>query len=394
MRILALTNLYPNPYQPNRATFNRQQFAALAQGHEVRVIAPISWTDEWSARRHSRDDLMVNRQRVCDGMIVDHPRYLFTPKVLRGSYGRFVIRSVRTCFDTAVREFRPDAVLGCWAYPDGWAAVRLARQAGLPVIVKVHGSDLLTATKQRARLLRTQETLTSADAVVAVSQQLHDRAVLLGADPARVSVVYNGVDHRLFHPGPRPAARERLGVSNPEPLILFVGNLVPVKGIDVLLSALATVSARGVGFQCALVGEGPLKAELQRQIDVRGLTASVRLIGSRPLEELPHWYRAADLVVLPSRSEGVPNVLLEATACDTPFIATRVGGISEIAPADWLVPPDDAAALAERIGAFLQSPRQKSNPFRAGTWADSARAMAVVLEGAIADARQRVGQAA
>jgi glycosyltransferase involved in cell wall biosynthesis len=394
MRILALTNLYPNPYQPNRATFNRQQFAALAQSHAVRVIAPISWTDEWSARRRSQTRITIDRHRIRDGMVIDHPRYLFTPKILRGAYGRFVVRSVQSCFDAAVREFQPDVVLGCWAYPDGWAAVRLARQAGLPVVVKVHGSDLLTATKHRSRMTRTQETLTSADAVVAVSRQLRDRAVQLGADPKRTHVVYNGVDQSLFHPGPRSAARERVGVSQAEPLILFVGNLVPVKGIDVLIESLAKAMTTGVKFQCALVGEGPLKAELQYQIDTRGLATRVRLIGSRPLEELPHWYRAADVVVLPSRSEGVPNVLLEATACGTPFIATSVGGIPEIASAESLVPSDDVAALAERIGRFLTSPPQTLSPFRAGTWADSARDLAAVLEGAIANARPRLGQAA
>jgi len=382
MRVLAITNLYPNPYQPHRATFNRQQFAALANEHQVRVIAPIAWTGEWSARRRSKTPLLTeNRTRLCDGMVIHHPRYKFTPRMLRGWYGQFLVQSIRSCFNDAVREFQPDAVLGCWAYPDGWAAVQLAREANLPVAIKVHGSDLLAIDDDSARKNRTIEALTSADAVIAVSQNLAARAIAMGADSVRVRVVYNGVDTSVFQPGPVEQARQRLGLGLSEPLILFVGNLLPVKGLDVLIDALASLKNKGQRFECAMVGEGSLRSELQNRINSAGLGERVKLIGSRPLEELPLWYQSSNLVVLPSRSEGVPNVLLEAAACGIRFVASRVGGIPEIAPADALVPPGDSAALAERIGAFLDSKDVPNIPaaFRAGSWRDSASALASVL---------------
>jgi glycosyltransferase involved in cell wall biosynthesis len=207
-------------------------------------------------------------------------------------------------------------------------------------------------------------------------------------------VVYNGVDMRLFHPGPREAARERVGIADADPLLLFVGNLVAVKGLDVLMDALATLLSLGTKFQCAILGEGPLKADLRSRINARGLGARVRLMGPRPLEELSDWYRAADLVVLPSRSEGVPNVLLEAIACQTPFVATRVGGIPEIASADSLVQSDNASLLADRIGSSLRSPRKLVSPFVAGSWADSARALAAVLNAVVATSGTHHRQAA
>jgi len=160
MRILAVTNLYPNPYQPHRAAFNRQQFRALAAEHEVRVIAPIAWTGEWSARRrHGMPRLADDRKRLSDGMVIHHPRYAFTPKAFRGWYGRFLVQSIRGCFCENGREVQPDIVLGCWAYPDGWAAVQLAREVNLPVVIKVHGSDLLTLDNHPARKKRTMEAL-------------------------------------------------------------------------------------------------------------------------------------------------------------------------------------------------------------------------------------------
>src|SRR6478735_8151555 len=98
MRILAITNLYPNPLQPHRGAFNRQQFRALAERHEVRVIAPIAWTDERSARRAGGAALPAERRVECDGLNVAHPRYLFTPKVLRGQYGNMFRWSIAGAF--------------------------------------------------------------------------------------------------------------------------------------------------------------------------------------------------------------------------------------------------------------------------------------------------------
>ena len=155
MRILVLTNLYPNPWQPHRAAFNRQQFAALAQQHEVRVIAPVAWTDEWSSRAVGSQQRVILR----DGMTVEHPRYVFPPKVLRSWHGRFYLRSVRPVFERAVNGFRPDVVLASWAYPDAWAAVELARDANLPIVAKAHGSDVLLLDQYPARRKVTADAL-------------------------------------------------------------------------------------------------------------------------------------------------------------------------------------------------------------------------------------------
>ncbi len=400
MRILALTNLYPNPWQPLRATFNRQQFRALATGgeHEVQVIAPIAWAGEWSARGRTTasEDLPEDRKRLYDGMVIHHPRYLYTPKILRGWYGRFFIESVRACFRGVVEQFRPDIVLGCWAYPDGWAAVQLAREADLPVAIKVHGSDLLTIDDQPAKKRATSDALRSCDAVIAVSRNLKERAVQLGADRAKVHIVYNGVDTNLFCPGSREEAARHVGLTSTDPLILFVGNLAPVKGLDVFLDSLATLKRDDRRFQCVLVGEGPLRASLESRIESLGLRGQVRLAGAMPPAQLPHWYRAADLFVLPSRSEGVPNVLLEAMACGTPCIASHVGGIPEIAPAQSLVPAGDSSALASSIARALASGNRQatSGVSTPGNWSASAHALANVLQAAVTASTSRMARAA
>ncbi|MEX2119552.1 MAG: glycosyltransferase [Pirellulales bacterium] len=360
MRVLALTNLYPNPYQPHRGQFNRQQLRALAEGHELRVIAPIAWTDEVALRRLNRSRLLPGRRACCDGLDVVHPRYLFTPKMLRGWYGHFFRWSVRAAFRDALARFQPELVYASWAYPDGWAAVRLARQAGLPVVIKVHGSDVLQLQSYPARRRPTVEALVEADGVVAVSRDIERHLGRLGVERGRIRVVYNGVDTERFRPGPMAEARRRLELPAEEPLVLFVGNLLPVKGLDVLLDACALLRKRQGRFHCLILGQGPLRPRLERLVRRLQLFDHVRLLGSRPHDQLPDWYRAADVVVLPSRSEGVPNVLLEAAACGVPWVASAVGGISEIARfgASALVPAGDASALAAALEQRLQDRRR------------------------------------
>lgn len=394
MRILGLTNLYPNPWQPHRAPFNRHLFRLLAEDHAVRIIAPIAWTDELAARRRA-GPLPTGRVSNTDGLLVEHPRYYFPPRMLRGLYGHCYRASVRRAFRRAVEEFRPDVVHAPWAYPDGWAAVRLGHAAGLPVTIRVHGSDVRLLDQYPARRRRTQEALQSADGVLSVSHELADRVVNMGVDPDRVVVRHDGVDTEWFRPGSREDARRRLGLDPTSKRLLFIGNLVNVKGIDVLLTACARLRQAKHDFELDILGQGPLRGSLEAQANRLGLDG-VRFRGALPQTELPVWYQAADVFVLPSRSEGVPNVVLEAMACRTPVVSTRVGGIPEVAaPAVCtLVPPDDAAALADALARELTAP-----PRRLDDWpvpkrrVDAVAESAAFLEGVIArrNGRQLVG---
>ncbi|HEV3447060.1 MAG TPA: glycosyltransferase, partial [Gemmataceae bacterium] len=347
MRILMLTNLYPNALQPIRANHQRQQIRLVARRHEVSIIAPVAWTDELAARAKGRR-LPPGRRTILDGMAVQHPRYWFPPKVGRGFYGRFLYWSVRRAFQRSLREFRPELVYAPWAYPDGWAAVRLGQEAGLPVVLKVLGSDFLLLSEHPEKRGGTLQALRQADAVIAVSRDLANRMASNGVDSHKIDVIYDGIDQSLFHPGPKAEARIRLGLPGGLPTLLFVGNLVAVKAIDILIEACARLSNRVAKFQCLLIGEGPLRPQLERQARRCGLAERVRFVGPVANDSLPDWYRAADVLVLPSHSEGVPNVLLEAAACGTPWVASRVGGVPEIAHlgVTRLVLPGDPDLLA------------------------------------------------
>lgn len=357
MKILAFTNLYPNPYQPHRGTFNRQQFCALSRRHEVRVVSPIAWTDELVLRYRRGRALGSARREQVDGLTVDYPRYYFPPKILRRSYGACLLSSVRQTMESVVEEFRPDLIYAAWVYPDGWAAVRLGKRFGLPVVVKAHGSDVLQLAKVPQRRKGTISALRGADAVFCVSRDLADKVAQHNVQPERIHIVYDGVDRTRFFPGDRAEARRRLELPESRN-ILFVGNLVPVKSVETLIEACGRLKAQGSPVHCRIVGDGPLRSSLQADIDARGLSDWVKLVGPISHRDLGDWFRAADAFVLPSRSEGLPCVLLEAAACGTPFVASRVGGIPEIAreTSSLLTTPGDAAELATSIDRILQSP--------------------------------------
>ncbi|WP_165066892.1 glycosyltransferase [Paludisphaera rhizosphaerae] len=351
-----MTNLYPNPFRPNRATFNRQQVKALADQHDVSVIAPVAWVDELSAWWRGEAALPADRRTKCDGVAVEHPRYFYIPKMARGCYGRFYRASVRAAFERARFTLKPDLIFAPWAYPDGWAAVELGREAGLPVVVKVHGSDVHALDSYPARRRRTREALCGADAVVAVSRDLAGRVGEFGVPEEKVRVVYDGIDSEMFHPGDRLEARRRLGLPAGEPMLLFVGNLVPVKGLDVLVEACGVLAKSGCRFVGYLVGEGPLRSGLESHIQRLGISDRLRLAGACSHERLADWYRAADLLVLPSRSEGLPIVLLESAACGIPFVASSVGGVPEavgLVPSR-LVVPGNSKVLANAIRDGLE----------------------------------------
>jgi glycosyltransferase involved in cell wall biosynthesis len=347
LRVLVITNRYPRPGHSTIATYNREQFRELAKDHDVRIVAPVPWTERLR-------DLLAHKSGphsyVQDQIPIHHPTYYFSPKIAEQAWGQFFLWSVRREVQSIIREFKPDVLLACWAHPDGWAAVQLGRQFGLPVVVKVHGSDVLVTTRNKARRQRVAEALRRADAVVAVSRDLADHVVALGVDPQNVQVIHHGVDPNVFCPGNQAKARRQLGLPD-GPAILFVGNLLRSKGVGVLMEACAKLVKREVPLNCYLVGSGRDEGHLKAQCRQLGLEGTVHFVGVRAHEQLPDWYRAADLVVLPSFSEGIPNVLREAMMCGRRFVATRVGGIPEITVPEvgTLVEPGNPTHLADAI---------------------------------------------
>ncbi len=250
-----------------------------------------------------------------------------------------------------------DIVVGHFLYPTAVTARTAARAAGVPYMLVAHGTDVASVSAD-SRVARTcREAMDEACLIVAVSEDLAGRVRALGPR-APVAVCHMGVDTRRFRP--RPDARRTLHLDVIERVALFAGNLVRVKNVANLVAAFATLRAAGECDRLVLVGDGPLRDELEAQAEGLGVRDEVTFLGKLPNEDLPDWMNAADVFVLPSRNEGFGLVLLEAMACGTPVVGTAVGGIPEII-ADGslgaLVEPDDPEALAEGMRTVLQRGR-------------------------------------
>lgn len=357
MKLLFLSNEFPNVCEPTKATFNFDLLDALSHEHTVEVVAPISWLDE--LRKRTSNPRQPWRRKLQLGRLnVEHPRFYYTPGLLRHWYGTFLWWSLRGTVRRVRRESKPDCILSYWAHPDGEAAVRLARLLEIPSIVMVGGSDVLLLAREPRRRKCIQAALTRASAVVAVSRDLVEKIVALGVPADRVHQLRRGVKGEVFSPGDRTAARRELKLPDDRRILLWVGRMVPVKDLGTLLAACDLLRSQRPDFQLCLIGDGPLRPAVADEIAQRGLADHVKLVGSIPHDRLGDWFRAADLTLLSSRSEGVPNVLLESLACGTPFVSTNVGGVSEIAShaSARLVPPNSPGEFAQAIAAAMCEP--------------------------------------
>jgi len=378
MRILFLSYAYPNAGQPQLATFNRTMLAALSTTHEVRVIAPVPFMQRW------KQSPVTPGFRALPDVSAEYPTFYYPPRICREQYDRCMWWSIRHTVRRTIAKFQPDVVLSYWAHPDGAVAVRAATEAGLPAVVMVGGSDVLVLGRSGRRREVILRTLHAAAAVITVSQDLADVLREDGLPAHKLFVVPRGIDSTVFHPGDRHAARKLLGLPLDRPVLIGVGRLVEVKDWPTWLQACVELRRRGVSPACYVLGSGPLEEALRRQIEALGLTETVELRGPQTQAELALWYRAADLTVLSSQSEGVPNVLLETQATGGSFVATDVGGISEIADPvyDRLVAPGQPAALAQAIFDRLRHapPEGYARRFEPASSLTTARRLAEILQ--------------
>lgn len=371
MRILFISTTFPDAGSPARGTYNSALCRALSREHEVRVIAPRFFTEVFGLRRGRQRFLLPADIAQC-GISVHYPTYWYTPKILQRSYGVQMWWSVRSTVQCAIREFRPDAVLSYWAHPEGEVGVRAARLADCPAAVIVGGTDVLLLPRLPGRGERVRKVLQQSDAVITVSDGLRDAVVDLGVAPDRVRTIYQGIDSSVFHTRQtRSAARRQLGLESECAQLVWVGRLVPVKALPVLIEAAVLLRNCQIAFQLHLLGDGPLRSALEHQVAQAGLRDHIRFHGAVGHDQLGDWYRAADLSVISSDSEGLPNVLRESLACGTPFVSTDVGSVREIAQPDisLLVPPRNPAALADAIRSLLnQEARDLAALYQARSW--------------------------
>jgi glycosyltransferase involved in cell wall biosynthesis len=327
LRVLTFTTLYPNSAMPQHGIFVENRLRHLAASGEVsaRVLAPVPFFPFASERFGAYGSFArVPRQEERFGITVDHPRFLTIPKAGMNVAPYLLFAGARRALGRLLHAgHRFDLIDAHYFYPDGVAAVMLGRAFGLAVTVTARGSDVNLIPDYAVPRRMICRAAAQADGVISVSSALAEKLSGLGVDRARITVLRNGVDPRVF----RPVAPYQVDDAAPQRhRIVSVGNLVPLKGHNLVIEALQELPEVGLW----IVGAGPERSCLEAQARALGVAGRVRFLGRVPPQRMPEVYSAADVLVLASEREGWPNVLLEAMACGARVVTTDVSDVADL----------------------------------------------------------------
>ena len=400
-RILSLSCVYPNPILPGLGLFVRRRLQHLSMHADVKVISPLAvfqYGGPAGARVRTGDGRCPARRQ--DGLLeVMHPRWFYPP--MGGSLNALLLASQLIGPMTRLKKRFPFEVIDAhFGYPDGIAAALLGKALAVPFTITLRGNETLHATSRLTRRWM-RWALSSADRVFTVSDRLRQFAIDLGADPAKVKTIPNGIDAEVFYARDRIASREKHGFDPHLPLIVSAGALIERKGHHKAVRAVRSLISKGTNVQLAIVGgpgaEGQYEQEIRRTVSSLSLEDSVRFIGSVSPDAMAEIMSCADLLCLPSTREGWPNVVHESLACGTPVVATDVGAVPDMLPDPrygFVVPANDQQALDLAVKTAVQKAWDRDLIAKWGqnrSWHRVAEEVAKEIQSVLGERRTRVG---
>lgn len=363
MRILSISTLFPNPVKPSFGVFvGNQMRAVVARGDiDLTMFSPIGMPP-WPLSTQSPYARLRNIPEVSDavGIKVHYPRFMLLPKIGGDSNPGRIARAVLPLARKLHGEKPFDLVDAQFFFPDGPAAAIVARELGLPLTIKSRGADIHFWSQRPRALAQMKEAAAQAAGLLAVSLALRDDMIALGMPAERIGVHYTGLDREKFHPVERGAARAlvsampNLGIWSEGPLLVTPGSLIPRKGQRLVIEALTRLP----DARLALAGAGTDEANLRALAKRLGVAERVHFLGLVGHDVLPHVLCAADVLVLPSASEGLANVWVEGLACGTPIVIPDIGGAREIVNDDSAgrIVDRTPESIADAVSAILADP--------------------------------------
>ena len=345
--LVIITNLYPLPWEPNRATFNRQQFSQLDDTFEKNVLVPVAFPEWFSHRKEIKQSANLR-----------YVPYFYLPKFGRRFYSAMMYISIMLHSGWWLFSKKPKTLLASWAFPEAVATSWISKLLNCPFFFKVHGSDINLHGKIPARAKQIVSASKRATGILSVSQALADEMVNIGVNKEKIHVIYNGVDHQKFRIN--QAESDQIMVD----YILYVGNLKKEKGVMELLNGFAAIHKKHPALKLLYAGPGNMSSQIRSQAKSMALSDKVELLGSVDHDQLPQLISQARVLALPSYNEGVPNVVLEAMACGTPVLVSDVGGIPEVVDehiCGKIIPSKCETAVAEGLDAILSAQWSKEN---------------------------------
>ncbi|WP_282947024.1 MULTISPECIES: glycosyltransferase [unclassified Sphingopyxis] len=352
LRVLSIATLFPDAARPNFGLFVERSLRALAVQPciDLTVIAPVGLPPfPLSLHERYRALRALPYAEQWNGLTVHRPRFTLIPRYSARLNPAKVARAVLS----AVRGQSFDVVDAQFFYPDGPAAMRIADALGLPFSAKARGADISHFGHDPATKAQVLEAGNRAAGLLAVSDAMRRDMAAIGIDPDKIAVHYTGIDTARFHPADRAAARAALGMGE-EPAIATIGALIPRKGQALVIEALKSLP----GVHYWLAGAGEEEARYRALAQRLGVADRVHLMGPVANADLPMLYSAADIVVMPSASEGLANAWVEALACGTPIVISNAGGGAELvtAPVAGRIVDRTPQAIADAVRALLAAP--------------------------------------
>ena len=370
-RIIMLTTSYPRFPGDGVGTFVEPiSKGVAAHGAEVHILAPWHPLVRRSAQEGDLHFHFFRYAPTTSLHVFGYASALKADVSLRGSaYLATPLAVTAGCWALHRLLRATDAALvhAHWAVPGGFMAAVGRFGTQVPLVVSLHGSDVYLAEANPLARAAARVAFDRAAWITTCSDDLARRAVQLGADPDRMTVVPYGVDTDRFSPDPtvRVNLRAQQQLALDDPVLVIAGRLVRKKGFEYLIDALPRLTEHFPRLVLVVAGGGDLEAELRRRATDGGVVDHIRFLGTVKQGEVAQWLAAADLAVVPSvkddsgNVDGLPNVLLEALASGTPVVATAAGGMGTVAKEGVtarVVQQRDPDALADAISDLLLRP--------------------------------------
>ena len=358
--VLAISTLYPNAVNPRFGTFVARSLEALAKRGDWRVtlVNPIGLPPLVLGRYRPLAQLPAVSEE--GGITIHRPHFTLVPRFGARRNAAAIARAVLPLVRRIHAAAPIDLIDAQFFFPDGPAAAAIARAVGLPLSIKARGSDINFWGEYAFGRQQMLDAARTATGLLAVSHDLAGQMAALGMEPGKITVHYTGLDRDRFRPFDHPQLRSQLsrelGFALPDnaPLLACVGALIERKGQGIAIAALNAIPES----RLVLIGKGDDEARLRALAASEGVAERVHFAGSIDHDLMPLILSAADVMVLPTVSEGLANAWVEALACGTPVVTSDVGGARELISCDTAgrLVERNVAAVAAGIKAVLDNP--------------------------------------